>query len=96
MTHQRWFHVLVFSLVVISVPGCSRDPNAMKQKYLESGSRYFEEGKYPEAVIEMLECHKDRPAVYTSSPPARQNIHPPAGLAGSLPRTAENCGTRAR
>src|SRR5208337_717264 len=32
--------------------GCSHDPNVRKQKYLESGQRYFEKGKYQEAVIQ--------------------------------------------
>src|SRR6266498_153394 len=32
--------------------GCSRDPNVRKQKYFESGQRYFAEGKYREAVIQ--------------------------------------------
>src|SRR5207247_10849277 len=32
--------------------GCSRDPNVRKQKYFESGERYFAEGKYREAVIQ--------------------------------------------
>src|ERR1700687_1803714 len=31
---------------------CSRDPNVRKQKYFESGQRYFDKGKYREAVIE--------------------------------------------
>jgi len=32
--------------------GCSRDPNARKQKYFESGEKYFSQGKYREAVIQ--------------------------------------------
>jgi hypothetical protein len=32
--------------------GCSRDPNVRKQKYLESGERYYEKGKYREAAIQ--------------------------------------------
>src|ERR1700736_2319365 len=32
--------------------GCFRDPNARKQKYLDSGTRYFQQGKYPEAAIQ--------------------------------------------
>src|SRR5215813_7795277 len=34
------------------VTGCSRDPNVRKQKYVESGQRYYEEGKYREAIIQ--------------------------------------------
>jgi len=32
--------------------GCSRDPNVRKQKYLESGQRYFDKGRYREAAIQ--------------------------------------------
>src|SRR5215475_9403428 len=34
------------------VTGCSRDPNVRKQKYFESGQRYYQEGKYREAIIQ--------------------------------------------
>lgn len=32
--------------------GCSRDPNVRKQKYLESGERYFAKAKYSAAAIQ--------------------------------------------
>ncbi len=32
--------------------GCSRDPNVRKQKYLESGQRYYDKGQYREAEIQ--------------------------------------------
>ena len=32
--------------------GCSRDPSVRKQKYFESGEKYFSQGKYREAVIQ--------------------------------------------
>jgi putative PEP-CTERM system TPR-repeat lipoprotein len=31
---------------------CSRNPDRVKRAYLESGNRYFDEHKYPEAIIE--------------------------------------------
>ena len=31
---------------------CARDPNVRKEKYFQSGQRYFDQGKYREAVIE--------------------------------------------
>ncbi len=34
--------------------GCSRDPNVRKQKYLDSGEKYFAEAKYREASIQYL------------------------------------------
>ena len=43
--------IVACSLLAFLV-GCSRDPNVRKQKYFESGERYFAEGKYREAVIQ--------------------------------------------
>jgi len=43
--------VVACSLLAV-LAGCSRDPNVRKQKYFESGERYFAEGKYHEAVIQ--------------------------------------------
>ncbi len=34
--------------------GCSHDPNVRKQKYFDSGEKYFAEGKYHEAAIQFL------------------------------------------
>jgi len=31
---------------------CSHDPNVRKQKYLESGQRYYDKGAYREAEIQ--------------------------------------------
>src|SRR5215475_9086292 len=43
--------VLIGCLAAL-ITGCSRDPNVRKQKYFESGQRYYEEGKYREAIIQ--------------------------------------------
>jgi cellulose synthase operon protein C len=43
--------ILVLALLAI-LGGCSRDPNVRKQKYFESGQRYFEKGKYREAALQ--------------------------------------------
>src|SRR5438874_13697530 len=43
--------ILVFAFISL-LGGCSRDPNVRKQKYFESGQRYYEKGKYREAVIQ--------------------------------------------
>jgi len=43
---------LVLVLIGATLVGCSRDPNVRKQKYLESGQRFFEKGKYHEASIQ--------------------------------------------
>jgi len=39
-------------LIAVSLTACSRDPNVRKQKYFESGQRYFKNGKFAEAEIE--------------------------------------------
>lgn len=46
----RLFVITVFIATLFS--GCSRDPNVRKQKYLESGDRYFGKAKYREAAIQ--------------------------------------------
>ena len=33
------------------VAACNRDPNVAKKKYVENGNRYYEKGKYKEALI---------------------------------------------
>src|SRR5204863_1965140 len=53
MTRSLYFRLfLILTLMAIVFPGCSRDPNVRKQKYFESGQRYFEKGHYKEAVIQ--------------------------------------------
>src|SRR5258708_25603027 len=44
--------LLTCSLLAVLFTGCSRDPNVRKQKYFDSGGRYFAEGKYREAAIQ--------------------------------------------
>ena len=48
----RWC-LFILALGVL-LAGCSRDPNVRKQKYYESGIRYFAEQKYREATIQLL------------------------------------------
>lgn len=38
--------------LLAALSACNRNPNAEKQKYFESGNRYLENGKFPEAVIQ--------------------------------------------
>ena len=42
--------VLVAALLVLCA-GCNRDPNYAKQQYLNSGNKYFDRGRYKEALI---------------------------------------------
>jgi tetratricopeptide (TPR) repeat protein len=48
------FQYAVAAVCVLAalLTGCSRDPNVRKQKYLESGQRYFDKGQYREAEIQ--------------------------------------------
>lgn len=46
--------LLIACAAIQFLPGCSRDPNVRKQKYFESGTRHFEQGKYREAAIQYL------------------------------------------
>lgn len=45
----RWLFIVLIALAAGS--SCSRDPNVAKRKYLESGNKYFDRGKYKEASI---------------------------------------------
>ena len=45
----RWLFVVLIALMAGSA--CSRDPNVAKKRYLESGNRYFDRGKYKEASM---------------------------------------------
>jgi tetratricopeptide (TPR) repeat protein len=45
----RWLLVVLIALIAGS--GCSRDPEVAKKRYLESGNRYFDRGKYKEASM---------------------------------------------
>ena len=44
--------LLICSLLAAVFTGCSRDPNVRKQKFFESGDKYFAEGKYREAALQ--------------------------------------------
>jgi len=53
MRHSRAFRlVLILGFTTSVLIGCSRDPNVRKQKYFESGQRYFEKAKYREAAMQ--------------------------------------------
>ena len=50
--------VLAMSVALAFTAGCNRDPNVRKQKYLESGKRYEDSGKYKEAAIQISNALK--------------------------------------
>jgi Tfp pilus assembly protein PilF len=44
--------LLTCAVIAVMFSGCSRDPNVRKQKYFDSGEKYFAAGKYREAAIQ--------------------------------------------
>ncbi len=46
------FAALLLAFALLSLAACTRDPNVRKQRYLESGRKYYSEGKYREAAIQ--------------------------------------------
>jgi tetratricopeptide (TPR) repeat protein len=60
--------VAIIATAVLALVSCSRDPNVAKRRYLESGNKYFDKGKYKEARIMYLNAKaKDQrwgPAYY--------------------------------
>src|ERR1022692_14700 len=53
MRRTKWVRLRIFLFIsLVLFAGCSRDPNVRKQKYLDSGNKYFDAGKYPEACLQ--------------------------------------------
>jgi len=53
MSRTLTVRLLLFCcLLAVLNSSCSRDPNVRKQKYFDSGEKYFAQGKYREAVIQ--------------------------------------------
>ena len=48
---QRRFVPVVLLFSVLPFLSCTRDPNVVKKRYLESGNKYFDRGKYKEASL---------------------------------------------
>jgi len=49
---MRSMRVLVIALVaLVALVSCNRDPSVAKKRYLDSGNKYYERGKYKEASI---------------------------------------------
>src|SRR5271155_911937 len=51
MSRHRLSFWLVPLVAFLFLAGCHRNPEAQKREYLSKGAAYFEQGKYPEAVI---------------------------------------------
>src|ERR1700680_4995188 len=53
MSRSVALRLLLIGFVITGLfTGCSRDPNVRKQKFLESGNRYRDKGKFREAAIQ--------------------------------------------
>jgi tetratricopeptide (TPR) repeat protein len=39
------------AIALMALSSCSRDPNVAKKRYLDSGNKYFDKGKYREAIL---------------------------------------------
>ena len=48
----RHSRLILAAILLLSFAGCTRDPNVRKQKYFDSGTRYFQQQKYQEASIQ--------------------------------------------
>jgi len=55
---RRISTVLAVSLALGLTAGCHRDPNKQKLRYLESGKRYADQGKFKEATIQFANALK--------------------------------------
>jgi len=52
MTRSVIIRLLLVCSLIAAFTNCSRDPNVRKQKYFDSGEKYFAEAKYNEARIQ--------------------------------------------
>src|ERR1019366_8056876 len=53
--------VAVILAVLLGFTSCSRDPAVVKKRYLESGNKYFDKGRYKEASIQYRNALKSDP-----------------------------------
>jgi len=44
-------NLIVVAMALLALSSCNRDPNVAKVRYLESGNKYFDKGKFREAVL---------------------------------------------
>jgi tetratricopeptide (TPR) repeat protein len=53
--------IAIIVAVLVGFTSCSRDPNVVKKRYLESGNKYFDKGRYKEASIQYRNALKRDP-----------------------------------
>ena len=49
---KRYCAIVLLTSILLSGSGCSRDPQVRRAKFVASGNRYFDQGKFAEAAIE--------------------------------------------
>jgi len=60
MNRRGCLCAIMLFVAVTLLAGCHTDPNARKQKYLESGKRFSAEGKYRESGHPIFKRREDR------------------------------------
>jgi len=58
---RRTISLLSMTIIMAVAAACTHDPNIVKQKYLESGEKYFQRQKYNSAAIEFQNALKIDP-----------------------------------
>ena len=76
---KRYIVSIVTIALLVAFAGCTRNPDAAKRKYVESGKKYMEEKQYDKAVIQFKkalqidprfsEGHYELCLLYTSPSP---------------------------
>jgi tetratricopeptide (TPR) repeat protein len=83
---------VVLLVLMMGLVGCSRDPKVARKRYLDSGNKYYERGKYKEARIMYMDAlQKDQrygPAYYHLGLTAMK-IGPVLGAINSFRRAIE-------
>src|SRR5271169_1988767 len=52
LMRKRYIVTIVIAVLLVVFVGCTRNPDAAKRKYVESGKKYMDEKKYDSAVIQ--------------------------------------------
>src|SRR5947209_8630421 len=53
--------IAVIVAILVGLASCSRDPNVVKKRYLESSNKYFDKARYKEASIQYRNALKRDP-----------------------------------
>lgn len=84
--------VAIILAVLVGLTSCSRDPNVVKKRYLESGNKYFEKERYKEASIQYRNALKRDPkygAAYYKLALVSLKVNDIGGAVSALRRAVE-------